>query len=172
MPLTVKSVGFSGIGFTWMWWSHHDWRYSRINWTWHLVVWLSCQSSDWWKVGLKDLRALFQFTHFYDSVHREHQWLPSPRLRVVWGRGIMFCLVIQLNVGWQQSWKDWIWCLQCLKHYFHKIEAYHLVQVHWKSPSVSRDTSHASSRSKLPSDLSEPMPVVLCWFNSEHSNCL
>lgn len=61
----------------------------------------------------------------------------------------------------------------CETFYFHKIEAYHLVLVHWNSPSVSRDTFHASSCcGKLPSDFSEPKAVGLCRFNSEHSNCL
>lgn len=114
MPQTVKSVGFSGIGFTWMWWRHYHWKrnYAFLGHT------LQC-----------GLTAIMER--------------------------------LNLMVAMFEAF------------YFHKIEACHLVQVHWNSPSVSRDTSHVSSCCcKLPSDLSEPKPAGLCWFNSEHSNCL
>lgn len=51
---------FSTVLKHWNWlpreiWSHHPWRCSSNNWTWHLALWFSCHGDAWSKVGLNYL---------------------------------------------------------------------------------------------------------------------
>lgn len=50
------------------WWSRHPWRCSKAVWMWHLGTWVGGFGNAGLRVGLNDLKGLFQMKKFHDSV--------------------------------------------------------------------------------------------------------